>query len=63
MIEAQDYQSTAGAVSGDCTRLQPKSRDCTILHIILHVQRRVTTNYLQQPQDCTGLQTGGQQAE
>ena len=46
-------QSTADVVSGDSTRLQPKSRDCTILHTILHVQGRVTTDYLQQPQDCT----------
>ena len=57
------YQSTAYAVSGDSVRLQPKSRGCTILHTALHVQGRVTTDYLQQPQDCTSLQTGGQRAE
>ena len=61
MIEAQDYTSLQPVkVSGDSTRLQPESRDCTILHTVLHVQRRVTTDYLQQPQDCTSLQTGGQ---
>ena len=52
------YQSTAGAVSGDSARLQSKSRGCTILHTVLHVQRRITTDYLQQPQDCSSLQTG-----
>ena len=57
------YQSTANAVSGDSARLQPKSGDCTILHTILYVQRIITTDYLQQPQDCSSLQTGDQQAE
>ena len=40
MIEAQDYTSLQPVkVSGDSTRLQPESRDCTILHTVLHVQR------------------------
>ena len=44
-------------VSGAPTRLQPESRDCTILHIVLHVKGRVTTTKVQQPQDCASLQT------
>ena len=45
-------------MSGDSARLQPKSRDCTVLHTIFHVKGRVTTDAMQQPQDCTSLQTG-----
>ena len=44
-------------VSGASTRLQPESRDCKILHTILHVKGRVTTSEVQQPQDCASLQT------
>ena len=61
MIEAQDYTRLQPVQSqGDSARLQPKSRDRTILHTVLHVQRRITTDYLQQPQDCSSLQTRGQ---
>ena len=44
-------------VSGASASLQPESRDCTILHIVLHVKGRVTTSKVQQPQDCASLQT------
>ena len=38
-------------VSGASARLQPESRDCTILHIVLHVKGRVNTGEVQHPQD------------
>ena len=44
-------------VSRASARLQPESRDCTILHTILHVKGRVTTSKVQQLQACTSLQT------
>ena len=53
ILEAQDYNPVSGAF----TRLQPESRDCAILHAIFHVQGRATTGKVQQPQDCTNLQT------
>ena len=58
--EAMGYPYTRlqpSTVSGASTRLQPESRDCTILHTILHVKERVTTGEVQQPQDCASLQT------
>ena len=59
MLEVQDYSSPQPIVSGDSTRLQPKSRDCTVLHTVFCVKGRVTTNDMQQLQDCTSLRTGG----
>ena len=50
----------SSTVSGDYTRLQPECRERTILHTILHVQRGIATGKVQQPQDCTRLQTGCQ---
>ena len=59
-LGSQDYTSSQPIQSQrDSARLQPKSRDCTILHTIFHVKGRVATDDLQQPQDCTSLQTGG----
>ena len=56
---SRQYQSTAYTVSGDYTSLKPKSRDCTVPHTIFCAKGRVTTDDMQQPQDCTSLQTGG----
>ena len=42
-------------------KTKPGSRDCTVLHTMLFTQVRVTTGEVQQPQDCTSLQTGCQQ--
>ena len=60
MIEAQDYTSLQPVQSQETMQDYNQSLDCTKLHTVLHVQRRITTDYLQQPQDCTSLQTGGQ---
>ena len=60
MLEAQDYTSQQSIQSQETPQdLSPKSRDCTVLHTIFCVKGRVTTDDMQQPQDCTSLQTGG----
>ena len=69
MLEAQDYTSPQPIQSQETATLQPKSRDYTVLHTksrdytVLHtifcVKGRVTTDDMQQPQDCTSLQIGG----
>ena len=50
MLEAQDYASPQPIQSQKTARLQPKSRDCTILHTIFQVKGRVAT-------DCNSLKT------
>ena len=48
---ARGTRLVPSTVSGDYARLLPECRDCTILHTILHIEGRVTTSKMQQPQD------------
>ena len=57
MLEAQDYSHPQ---SQESMQDYNQSQETTILHTILHIKRRVTTSEMQQPQDCTSLQTGCQ---
>ena len=54
MLEAQDYSHPQLQESLQDYNQSPETAQYTILHI----RRRVTTSRMQQPQDCTSLQTG-----
>ena len=59
-LEAQDYTSSQPIQSQETLQDYNQSlRDCTVLHTVFYVKRRATTDDMQQPQDCTSLQTGG----
>ena len=57
--EAVGHPYTCKSLRKTTTRVQRLQ----ILHTILHIKGRITTSEMQQPQDCTSLQTGCQQTE